>query len=177
MSLAESGSDPTIKNITEYHKIEINEIFTRTRALMSARVQLFSVMGTAHLTIIGIAFTVQKAILIYIAAVMMLFLMKIDSVIESIIEALIARGLQLEMLYSDDEEPLWASIVSSVSQKKIEPRILALKLSGASTQVEIIQRIKSRATKKIGIWLPISAFIFECIGGLFLWKLNILQFW
>ena len=175
--MPEPGDKNRPKGITEYHKIEIHEIFARTQAYAGLRFQLFSFMGTAHLTIIGIAFTVQKVILIYIAAGLMVLLMRIDAVIEALIEAMVVRGLQLELMYSSDDEPTWASIISAVSEKKIEPRALTMNLREATTPADIVRRIRGRRTQRLGVWLPVSVLLLESVGGLLLWGFGVLPLW
>lgn len=66
MSASESNAERHIEDISAYHKIELEETFARTRVLIPLRVQIFSFIGTAHLTMLGFAFTIQKAILIFL---------------------------------------------------------------------------------------------------------------
>lgn len=174
MHLPSPESEKSFKRINDYHQLEINEIFVRTRSLTSIRFQLFSFIGTAHLTIIGIAFTIEKVILIYVASSLMLLLIRLDAVIESIIEALVVRGLQLELMYTPDTEPLWASILAAVSRRYPEPRVLTLNIDAASPQAEILQKIQVRSTKRLGLWLPMTVLTIEILGGTLLWVWGVL---
>lgn len=162
------------ENISAYHKIELEETFARTRALIPLRVQVFSFIGTAHLTMLGFAFTTQKTILIFLAASLMILLVVIDSMLRPVIDVIVARGLQIEKIYSNDESALCSAIISATLRDKRKSNRLAAKFREARTQDEIIRLIKSRPSNQIGVWLPLVVIICECIGGLILWKLNLL---
>jgi len=174
MSASESNAERQIGNISAYHKIELEETFARTRVLIPLRVQIFSFIGTAHLTMLGFAFSTQKAILIFFAASLMVLLLIIDSMLKPVIDVIVARGLQIEKIYSNDEGALCSAIVSATFSDKRKSYRLISKIREAHTQDEIIRLIKSRPSNQIGVWLPLAVIIFECIGGLTLWKINIL---
>ena len=50
------------ESINDYHKLEIAEIFERTRSLNNLRVQVGIFLSTAHLAILGAAFSTEKAV-------------------------------------------------------------------------------------------------------------------
>ena len=174
MYMPESGADKQAKEIDEYHKLELQEIFVRTRTLVSLRVQLFSFMATAHLTILGIAFTSKQSILIFFAASLMGLLLTIDLMLMPIIDAIVARGLQIEKIYSNDRDTLCTSIISASFRNEKKANIVVSKIREANNQKEIIKLIQSRPTNKIGIWLPLMILCIESIGGLIVWHFHIL---
>lgn len=174
MSVSEPDAERQVKDVSPYHKIELEEAFARTRTLISLRVQIFSFIGTAHLTMLGFAFTTQKAILIFLAASLMILLVVIDSMLKPVIDVIVARELQIEKIYSSDELALCSAIISATFGNNRKSNRFISKIREARTQDEIIRLIKSRPSNQIGIWLPLVVIIFEFIGGLILWKLNLL---
>ena len=174
MSTPEVKPSPREKDIDNYHKVELEEIFEKTRTLLSLRIQIFSVIGTAHLTIIGIAFTTQKGILIFLAAGLMGLLIQIDSMIKPILDVVCARGLQIEKIYSNDNDALCVSIILATFRNRRKSYVLASKIREANTQDELIQLIRPRSSNTIGVWFPILVAFLDCVGGIFLWKFKLL---
>ena len=174
MSVSKPNAERKVEEISGYHKIELEEIFTRTRTLVSLRIQIFSFIGTAHLTMLGIAFSIQKLILIFSAASLMILLIKIDMMLMPIVDVIVARGLQIEEIYSNDEVALCSAIMSAALRNKREEYRLISKIREARTLDEIMQLINSRPSNQIGVWLPLIVMILEVIGGLTLWQLNLL---
>ena len=162
------------KEISPYHKIEIEEIFTRTRTLVALRIQIFSFIGTAHLTILGFAFTIQKATLIFTAASLMILLIAIDFLIKPVIDVVVARGLQIEKIYSNDEVALSSAVMLAALRNKRKEYILLSKIREVRTLDEIVKLIQSRPSNKIGVWLPLVLILLEGLAGLTLWKFNLL---
>lgn len=162
------------KHIHEYHEIELQEIFVKSRTYISLRVQIFSFIGTAKLTLLGIAFTSQKAILILFSASLMVLLASIDSMLVPVLNVLCARGLQIEKLYSLDKDSLMMSVIlSNVSNKKKTD--MAGRLREANTLDEIVKLLQVRSFNKLGIKLSIIIVSFEFVVGFILVKFNVLS--
>ncbi|MGD1908668.1 MAG: hypothetical protein ACFB0C_22155 [Leptolyngbyaceae cyanobacterium] len=162
-------------NIDEYHKIELAEIFNRIRLLISLRIQIFTFIGTANLTILGISISEQKAILIFLGAVLMVLLMFIDSLLRPNIDIILARGIQIENLYSDDNDALLISIMLASINKPKSSYTIALKIREAKNQNEVLKLVRSRPVNyKLGIWLPLSVAMIESVGGVLLWAFNVM---
>jgi hypothetical protein len=167
-----SDSERKSEDISEYHKIELEETFERIRSLIPLRVQIFSFIGTAHLTMLGFAFTAQKIILIFLAASLMILLVVIDSMLKPVIDVVVARGLQIEKIYSKDEAALCSAIVSATFMDRRQSNRFMSKIREARTQDEIVRLIQSRPSNQVGVWLPLAVIALECIGGLILWGLK-----
>lgn len=108
--------------IDDYHRLEIEEIFTRTREHRNQRAQIYSFFGTAHLVVLGLAFNTQKISLMILAISLPMVLIIIDYGLKRALASVELRGLQLEELYAPDPEIaiLHLSIaVSPVSAKRI----------------------------------------------------------
>lgn len=101
--------------INEYKKLEIQEIFIRTREYMNVRLQIFSMIGSAHLITLGFAFAYQKIGILIIAIGLLIALIIIDKNLKSVRAALELRGLQLEDQFADEPESSLLHIVIAVS--------------------------------------------------------------
>jgi len=88
--------------IDEYHKLELNEIFERTRLMISIRMQASAFLGTANFSVVGLAFSTQRAGLFFIAVGIGAIYLAIDSIAGEYSKPLYARGVQLEDKYASD---------------------------------------------------------------------------
>ena len=90
--------------ISDYHKMELQEVFNRTSTFTSLRVQIYSFFGTANLGLLGFALTSRLAGLILIAAGIIGLLALVDRQILRYQIIWYSRGLQLEEKYASDKE-------------------------------------------------------------------------
>src|SRR5512147_614347 len=104
-----------IDAIDDYHKLEIEEIFTRTRDHLSRRAQIYSFLATAHLVTLGLALTNQKVSLLILAISLPIILAIIDYGLKRSLASVELRGLQLEELYAPDPELALLHLSISVS--------------------------------------------------------------
>ena len=93
-----------IDAIDDYHKLEIQEIFTRLREHGNRRTQIYSFMITAHLITLGLAFTNQKVSIMILALIFPIAFIIIDGNLRKSRTAAELRGLELESLYAPDPE-------------------------------------------------------------------------
>jgi hypothetical protein len=88
--------------IEDYHKLEIVEIFERTRVMIGVRIQAMSFLGTANISIVALALTTDRAGLFFIAAAIGVMYLAIDSISGEYTKPLYGRGVQLEEKYASD---------------------------------------------------------------------------
>jgi len=134
--------------IEEYHKLEINEIFERTRNLINARLQAGTFLGTANLTVLSFAFSTQRAGLFFIAAGVMAIFLAVEFIASEYGKGFYARGVQLEEKYASDaaDAILHRRLSSHISRKGYY----------------------HRATMS-GVWLFVVITLVELASGILLW--------
>ena len=99
----QQASEKQVTAIDEYHKMEIQEIFTSIRTANTLRIQVYSFFGTANLTILGVALSAKHAGLILLAASIIGVLLLVDRQLRRYSYVFLSRGVQLEELYAPDK--------------------------------------------------------------------------
>ena len=94
-----SETQPVV-SISEYEKLELEEVFNRTRSLVNLRVQIYSFFGTANLTLLGIALGARQAGFLFVAAGLMGLLVIVDRAMLQHQSKIAVRGLELEQCYA-----------------------------------------------------------------------------
>jgi len=143
-----------MNGIDDYHKLEIEEIFIRTREHTNQRSQIFSFLGTAHLIALGIALTNQKISILILAISLPIALIIIDHGLKRSLASVELRGLQLEDLYAPDPETALQHL--SISVGPINPKkILELKsinsLKEPQEKILALRRVRLGMTGSIGL--------------------------
>lgn len=89
----------------EYYKLELSQVVERIDSLGNLRVQLGTFFGTANVTALGVALSVQKAGILFIAASMLVIYLLLDARIRGLSVAYFWRGicLQRKFVPNDDE--------------------------------------------------------------------------
>jgi len=152
----------------DYHKMEIEEIFARTRALTNLRVQILTFFGTVSLTTLGFALGNQKAGLLFIAAGISMLTVVADSFARRHQGALYYRGLQLERKYTPEgEHALLDTYVAVAAGQGFSAKLLALAdLRDQETRVRALRHARGSI---FGFWLPVLITLVEVVVGAFLW--------
>jgi hypothetical protein len=156
--------------INEYHKLEIEEIFARTRELINIRIQAATFLGTVNLALLSIAFNEQKTGLIFAAASALILLIIVDRMtIRRSINTLIFRGMQLENKYAPDAEEallhLYAAVTTS-HRKNYAQMVAALKLQEQEKRISTLRTY--RWSSLPGLWLPLGISLIEMTIALIL---------
>ena len=116
---ADTPIDHQKNEIEAYHKLEIDEIFERTRQMIAMRMQTGAFLGTASLTILGIGFTQKLAGLCFIAGGFLLVYLALDIISGTYSKPLYERGVKLEEKYaSDPEDAILHKRAHSYKEKK-----------------------------------------------------------
>jgi hypothetical protein len=155
----------------DYHKMKIEEIFARTRALTNMRVQILTFFGTVSLTTLGFALGNQKAGLLFIAAGISMLTVVADSFARRHQGALYYRGLQLERKYTPEgEHALLDTYVAVAAGPGFSARLLAIAdLRDQGTRVLALRRTRSSI---FGFWLPLLITLIEIVAGTLLWLIK-----
>jgi hypothetical protein len=154
--------------INEYHKLEIEEIFSRTRQLMNVRIQAATFVGTVNLAILSIALSEQKAGLIFAAASVLVLLIIIDRmIIRRSINTLFFRGMQLEDKYAPDAEEALLHIYAAVTtshRSSYAQMVKALKLQDQEKRISTLRTY--RWSSLPGLWIPLGISLIEISIGI-----------
>jgi hypothetical protein len=153
--------------INEYHKLEIQEIFVRTRTSENIRIQVGIIFLTANVTLLGFAFSTQKVGLVF-AAVIILFLWAIaDFAGKRSIGVLYYRGLQLEKIYASEQDALLhIYIASTSSMKKLVEQLSSI--TEIKNQKDRIKALRSFCFSFSDYLLPIICITLELLAGVYL---------
>jgi uncharacterized membrane protein SpoIIM required for sporulation len=97
--------------LDKFHEIELEQVFTAMVSLQNLRVQLGTFFGTVTLTILGIAFSAQKAGLLFLAAAVFWLFIVLDGIQRATLAAYYCRGLQLEDRFAPHETDTFLSLM------------------------------------------------------------------
>ena len=89
--------------MTEYEKIEIEEVFSRTKAMDSLNIQIYTFFGTVNITTLGLGVSLQHAGMFLIAASMIGLLTLILRKMRKHQFYFYTRGLALEKKFSPEK--------------------------------------------------------------------------
>lgn len=144
--------------IDDYHKLEIEEIFTSMREQGNRRTQIFSFLGTAHLVTLGLAFNNQRVSILILAIIFPIALIIIDRSLKRSRVAAELRGLELESMYAPDSEFAFLHILigaSRSSSKHIEELRAINKIKEPDRRIILLRRIRPGLTPYIAVLLLI----------------------
>lgn len=88
----------------EYEKIEIEQIYDGIKSIENLSVQIYSFFGTANVTILGVALSLQVSGLILVAALMIGLLGLIHRQTKNHAKVYYLRGTQLENKYAKEPD-------------------------------------------------------------------------
>ncbi len=126
--MANNASKKTME-IPEYHRMELGEIFEKTRTIENVRIQLGTFIGTVNLSALGVAFSSERAGIVFIAiGAIVLFILMDMVVIRKSLKRLNERGAELEEKYSPD--PKKSNFHKKLSSYENIPSTKRLSLSG-----------------------------------------------
>lgn len=162
--LAPSLNQP---QMTEYHRLEIEEIFTGIREVTNMRAQMFSFLGIADLTALGFAFGTRYSILFLVAAVILLIAVIADTFLRRREGVLYFRGLQLERKYSSQEPSLLSTYIAVAAGERFLASLAAV--TNLKDQRARVQALKRTRSSIFGFWLPIAIAFIESITGILFW--------
>jgi hypothetical protein len=152
--------------MNEFHKVELEEIFSRLQAIDSIRIQLVGFVGGANLTALGFAFTTRNVSLIFIAALSVAIYIGVDAAQRRNVAALCFRGFQLQELYARDD--VYSSLF--LYNPEIASRALdILKRTNPSDQIRQLSLVPLKYLNPSGFWLPLFVIVLEVGIAILLW--------
>jgi len=144
--------------MNEFHKIELEEIFSRIRAIDSLRAQLAGFAGGGNLTALGLAFTTKSVSLVFIAALSAALYMAVDAAQRRNLAVLCFRGFQLQDLYARDD--IYSSLY--LYNPEIAAKVLdILKRTSPSDQQRQLWLIPLKSLNFTGFWFPLFVIVLE----------------
>jgi len=150
--------------MNEFHKVELQEIFSRLQTIDNIRIQLAGFIGGASLTALGIAFTTRTVSLVFLAALSVVIYMGVDAAQRRNVAVLCFRGFQLQKMYA--REDVRSSLF--LYNPGIASRVLdIIKLTNPADQQRQLSLIPLRCLSPSGFWLPLFVIVLE-VGIAFL---------
>ena len=140
--------------IDDYHRLEIEELFTRTREHRNQRAQIYSLLGTGHVFALGLAFNNQTIGIMMLAIALPVALIIIDNTLKRALAAVELRGLQLENLYAPDPKTalMHVSIAASPwSSKRISDLTAIDKIKDPEKQMIALRKTGTGFTSSIAL--------------------------
>ena len=101
------------ETMSDYERLEITEIHSRSASLLSTRIKTFSFFGTADLAVLSLAFMEKASILVLLAALIIGFAMIIDWRICRLYGVYMRRGKDLEKLFAPQPNEALMHLFSS----------------------------------------------------------------
>ena len=154
--------------ISPYHEIEIKEVYEGIRSITNLRIQLGTFFGTAHLTILGVALTTQKASIILVASGILILMVMFDAFARRELNPYYYRGLLLENMYSPDHKTSLLNIYIPVVKSQSEYKHQLEQISQMENQDKRIKALRSFRLSSVGFWLPIVIALIEVAVSLLL---------
>ena|SRR3990172_6778777 len=157
-------------NIDDYYELELSQVVERYGSLENLRVQLGTFFGTANLTALGIALSVQKAGVVLVAAAMLFVYLALDMRARALAIVYFYRGLQLQKRFVPNDEDSFLRILPGAVATE------ARRLSESDTVPQKVG-IHSKVQKSFGgtffrirfTWLIMVVGLGEMATGLILW--------
>jgi hypothetical protein len=144
--------------MNEFHKVELEEIFSRIQAIDNIRVQLAGFVGGGNLTALGFAFTTRSVSLIFIAALSAALYIVVDAAQRRNLAVLCFRGFQLQKIYARDD--IYSSLF--LYNPEIASRVLdILKQTNTSDQIRQLSLVPLKYLNFTGFWLPLFVIVLE----------------
>ncbi|MBV6506728.1 MAG: hypothetical protein ILNGONEN_02310 [Syntrophorhabdaceae bacterium] len=100
---AESSNQEVVAEIDRFSEIEIQKVFDALLSTQNLRVQIGTFFGSASLTTLGIAFSVQKSGLVIIAALFFWISILMDFITRGTLLSYYYRALVLQKKFSPDK--------------------------------------------------------------------------
>jgi hypothetical protein len=157
-------NQPDTQN-SDYYKLELTQAVERVNSLENTRMQLGIFFGTANVTVLGAAFYLQRAGVLFVAAMVMLTFALIDKRFRALNIAYFYRALQLQKkLAPKDKETFLQLLPGDIATEARE--IYELKNLEDRKDVLLRSRFSSRS---IFFRLAISIAVGELVVGFLLW--------
>jgi len=155
------------KTIDKFHEIEIQKIFDALLSLQNLRVQTGTFFGTANLTALGIAFSTQKAGIVFFAAILFWVFIVQDIITRGTLLRYYYRSFVLQERFASGEDNTFLGVFLSL---KTEEKIRRIhKMSQVKERLNALKRLPVRDLGTNGFWVPLIMSLVEIGLGICLW--------
>lgn len=154
-------------SLDKFYEIEVQKVFEAMLAIQGLRVQVGTFFGTANLTALGIAFSTQKAGIIFLSAFLLILFLILDLTARSALIRYYYRALILQNRYASNEEGTFLDIFLPVSTEAKVRQIS--KISKPEGRSKALRSLLIGRASNPGFWLPLIAFFIEIFIGTILW--------
>ncbi len=101
----------TVCDLPEYYKIEFSQVFERIKSLEEFRVQLGTSFATINITVLALAFNLQRTSLFWVAALLLIIPLYIDRHARQALAIYYYRNLQLQKRFAPDDPEAYMRIL------------------------------------------------------------------
>jgi len=158
----------TERPLDKFHEIEMGKVFDAILSIQNQRIQFGTFFGTANLAVLSIAFSTQKAGLLFFGSALFWILAVIDIIRRRERVMLYFRGLQLQEQFAPNDSDTYLTLLSS---KRLESSIRQVaSISDREQRTKALLSLPFRKPSSFGgFWLPVGASLIEIAAGLVLW--------
>jgi hypothetical protein len=155
------------KDLDKFHEIELEKLYESITSIKNLRLQMASFFGTANLTAMSLAFTSQKAGLIFFAVVLIWAFAILDSRSRMSVITCYFRILQMSLKYSTDDS-FYLNVHPGSELNYVRT---LLNSNNQEKQIKGLTKIPLRNQSISAFWLPLLASIIEIAIGLAFWRI------
>jgi hypothetical protein len=148
--------------MSEYYKLELEQVVKRIESLETVRFQLGTFFGTANLTALGFAFSTRRAILFLIAAAILGAYAIVDDRARALRLVFYYRGLQLQRRFAHGDPDTFLQLL---------PTQLAVRARAILAMPERKARMRALRAKprSFYFWFNLTIIALEVALGFTLW--------
>ena len=163
-----NSQNSDLSSVDRAREFEIGKIFDAIVSVQSLRLQLGTFFGTVNLAALSIAFTTQKAGIVFFAAILIWLFMILDSVGLRALLGFFYSGLHLNQQRSPEDPDNFLGITLSLSRYESQMRNI-LEMPDREQRVKAITSIPYKSPSPYGFWIPLCASLIEVSVGLTMW--------
>lgn len=166
---AESSNQEVVAEIDRFSEIEIQKVFDALLSTQNLRVQIGTFFGSASLTTLGIAFSVQKSGLVIIAALFFWISILMDFITRGTLLSYYYRALVLQKKFSPDKSESFLGIFLSPKTEENIHQIIAI--PEQNKRLRALRRLPFHSPGTNGFWIPLTVSFIEIGLGIILWRI------
>jgi hypothetical protein len=151
--------------LDRFHEIEIEKISEGMQSFQGMRVQFFTFFGTIDLAVVSIAFSAQKAGMLFLAGIIMWISVFVDMVLVSILARYYYRAFVLEERYAPADTDTFLSIFF---MDRLGVKIKKIANLPQEKRAKELNRLPVKHLMISGFWVPVCIGLAEMGLGLLL---------
>jgi hypothetical protein len=155
-----------IPPLDKFHEIEIGKIFDAMHSLQQARIQMGTFFGTVNLTALGIGFSTQRAGIIFIASLLPIIFLCLDTFIRGPLYGYYYRAYQLHQQFAPFDDKTFLIMFRLFLGTRVAPHIEELSKRTEQNDVfRTLARLPRHTPTSFGFWLPLAVSLIEAVLG------------